>query len=260
MYRCALPIIFLLLTGCSTVTSKGYWGAGFGWPDGQRLRDSAVIAARSPHTWVPLAGALVLGVTDLDKEISDWAVEETPLFGDNAADASDRLKDITTWSYVVTALVAPSDSLANKAKGLGVGLSTMMIEQGTVKALKSVTNRERPNGSDDKSMPSGHASRASSNAAMAAANLDYIAMPNWARVTMQVGLYGTAAATGWARVEAERHYPSDVLVGYAVGQFLAGFMYEAFLYSSHEGSVAAPALHYTPLAGGGLVTLTVPLH
>ncbi len=259
MYRCALPIVILVLTGCSTVTSKGYWGAGFGWPDGQRLRDSAVTAVRSPHVWAPLAGALVLGVSDLDEEISDWAVKKTPLFGDNASQVSDRLRDFTTYAYFATALLAPSDSLANKAKGLGVGIATMAIEQGIVPVLKSATNRERPNGADDFSMPSGHASRSSTNATMAAANLDYMDMPGWARWTMQVGLYGTAAGTGWARVEAEKHYPSDVLVGYAIGQFLARFMYEAFMNSSQEDTAAAPALNYTPLAGGGLITLTVPL-
>jgi membrane-associated phospholipid phosphatase len=247
-----------MFSACSTVTAKGYWGAGVGWPDGQRLRDSAVAAARSPYTWAPLAGALVLGITDLDQEISEWAVEETPLFGDNAADASDRLKDVTTWSYVLTALAAPSDSLASKAKGFGVGLSTMLIEQGTVKVVKSLSNRERPDGSDDLSFPSGHTSRASSNAAMAAANLDYMKMPGWARVSLQVGVYAAAAGTGWARVEAQKHYPSDVLVGFAVGQFLARFMYGAFM-DANEPTGSSPSLSYTPLPAGGLITMTVPL-
>jgi len=259
MIRYALPLTFLLLSGCSTTTSKGYWGAGVSWPNGQRLRNSAIAAVRNPQVWAPLAGAAVFGLTDLDQEVSDWAVKETPLFGENASLVSDRLRTFSTAAYFATAVIAPSDSLASRARGLTVGASTLLIEQGTVGVLKSVTNRTRPNGTSDHGFPSGHTSRATVSATMAAANLDYMGMPGWARASMQTGLYGAAAATGWARVEAEKHYPSDVLMGYAFGQFLARFMYGAFMHSPGKNPEDLPALSFMPIDGGGVLTLIMPL-
>ncbi|MCM2350516.1 MAG: hypothetical protein NDI69_10890 [Bacteriovoracaceae bacterium] len=38
-----------------------------------------------------------------------------------------------------------------------------------------------------------------------------------------------AAGTLWARPEGQRHYPSDVLVGYALGTFLSGFIYDSLM-------------------------------
>ena len=253
-----LILLTILSAGCAT-TDRGYWGSTVSWPDGQRLAESALAAVRNPQTWVPLAGAAVIGLADLDEKISDWAVEESPVFGDNAADASDRLRSLTSAAYYATALAAPSDTIAGKLKGLGVGVATLVIEEGTVNAMKSLSGRERPNGMDDKSFPSGHASRASVSAAMAAGNLDYIVMPGWVRGTLQVGLYGAAAGTGWARVEAGKHYPTDVLVGYAIGQFLARFMHQAFFAQTDVGN-QAQTLSYRPLPGGGELTVSLRLH
>ena len=38
-----------------------------------------------------------------------------------------------------------------------------------------------------------------------------------------------AAGTAWARVEGGVHYPSDVLFGAALGNFVAVFVHDAFL-------------------------------
>ena len=38
-----------------------------------------------------------------------------------------------------------------------------------------------------------------------------------------------AGLTGWARLEGNRHYPSDVLFGFALGNFIAAFMNDAFV-------------------------------
>jgi membrane-associated phospholipid phosphatase len=92
-------------------------------------------------------------------------------------------------------------------------------------------------------------------AALANINLEYMDMPNWARSTMQIGLYTTAAGAGWARVEAEKHYPTDVLVGYAFGQFIARFMQGAFFNDETPAVVG-----FRPAPGGGELTLRVALH
>ena len=249
----AVLVGVLLCCGCTAVTDRGYWGAGVQWPNGQRLRDSAIASFKDPQTWVPLAGAAVIGIAGVDDDIADWAADETPLFGSDAETTSDRLRTLNTAAWVATTLAVPSDSITNRGKGILVDLSTLALETGTVSALKSLSDRERPDGSDDRSFPSGHTSRASVTGAMAAANLAYVDMPGWARQTMKIGLYGVAAGTGWARVEAEKHYPTDVLVGYAIGQFLARFLHGAFFNPATGGSTA---IQYRPLPGGGAVTLS----
>jgi len=60
-------------------------------------------------------------------------------------------------------------------------------------------------------------------------NLDYCDLTPATRLATDVGLYGLAIGTAWARVEAEKHFVTDVLVGYSVGRFLASFMNEAIL-------------------------------
>ena len=256
--RLLAPLLLVLLGGgCAGVTDRGYWGASAGWPDGQRLASAAAKAARSPHTWLPAAGALVFGVTNLDDRVSDSAIDNAPIFGSNAESASNTLRDISAASYFVTALMVPSDSLESRAKGLLVGGTTLLVDRTLVDGLKQITARERPNGSNNKSFPSGHTSIATTAATMSVGNLDYVGMPGWARVTASVGLYGTAAATGWARVEAGKHYPSDVLAGYALGSFLARFAYHAFLESGQVNP--AVSINVTPMPGGGLVSLSLPL-
>jgi hypothetical protein len=250
-------LLAFLVSGCASLTERGYWGAAAGWPDGHRLASSAVKAARNPNTWIPAAGALVFGVTSLDDKVSDNAIDNAPIFGRHAESASDTLRDIAVASYLVTAIVAPSDTLKSRFDGLLVGGTTLLVDRALVDGLKQVTDRERPDGSNNRSWPSGHTSLAAVSANMTVGNLNYVNMPRWARLTANVGLYGTAAATGWARVEAGKHFPSDVLAGYAIGSFLARFAYDAFLESEDVGPPVS--ISVTPLPDGGLVSLSLPL-
>ena len=73
---------------------------------------------------------------------------------------------------------------------------------------------------------------------------------------MKVGFYGMAGGTAWARVEAEKHHATDVLVGYALGHFVARCMHNAFL----QPRATPMSLQFTPHAGGGgAITLRFPL-
>jgi membrane-associated phospholipid phosphatase len=99
----------------------------------------------------------------------------------------------------------------------------------TTKLIKSETDRVRPDGSDDKSLPSGHASGAFAGARLANRNLDAIEMKPWLRRTLQGGNFALAGAAAWARVEGEKHYPTDVLVGAALGNFISTFIHDAFM-------------------------------
>src|SRR5688572_29655390 len=82
--------------------------AGF-WPSASEWYDAGLGALTNLYTWVPATGAAVTGLTGLDQTISDWAVEETPLFGspENAGDASDNLRTATYVGMLATAVAVP---------------------------------------------------------------------------------------------------------------------------------------------------------
>jgi hypothetical protein len=59
--------------------------------------------------------------------------------------------------------------------------------------------------------------------------MQWIDVSETERAVIDAGLTGLTLATGWARVEAGLHYPSDVLVGMAIGDFNGAFFNDAFM-------------------------------
>lgn len=232
-----------LLAGCGTLPNGRGWGQDATlFPSWQRVGKAARDAAFSPETWAPAAAALVLQIDDWDEEIWEWAVDNTPFFGspEDAEDASDYLRDATGVIYFITALAAPSGEdpklwSAAKLKGLTVGVTAVLLTDGTTELLKEATDRTRPDGSDDESFPSGHTSSASAFATLANRNLQALSLSKTNKTLLRIGFTTLAAATGWARVEAGRHFPSDVLVGYALGHFISAFLNDAFLGLDQNG-------------------------
>ena len=251
--RAALLIFSLLLFGCAGVPQHGSWGAR--WPDAGELGSAAVAAAKQPRTWVPLAGAALLSAAGVDDGVSDWLADQRPMFGSHAADASDKLRNAAVASYLLSALAAPSESRAEKLSGLGVGIATLYVQGAMIGGLKEVSGRRRPNNANDGSFPSGHAGTASAASTLARHNLQTLDMPNPLRTAAAFGLEAMALGTGWARVEARKHYAADVLAGYAAGHFVASFAQLAFIENRLPGAEVA----FYPMDGGGALRLTVPL-
>jgi membrane-associated phospholipid phosphatase len=103
--------------------------------------------------------------------------------------------------------------------------------------LKSLTDRSRPDGSNTESFPSSHSSRAFSYAASARRNIQASGLPGPARTSLGIGVTVLAAGTAWGRVEGGVHYPSDVLAGAALGNFMALFINDTFLETRHDMQV-----------------------
>ncbi len=233
----ALVLIAAFASGCGSLPTGRAWGENAtvapGW---QRVRDAAVRAARSPRVWAPLAGAALLQVGNWDHEIADWARDETPIFGsvDNAARWSDNLRSTSMVAFHVSALATPGgDTLRewvpNKLRGYAVGAAAIVTTTSLTQGLKSAAGRERPNGADDESFPSGHTAVAAVHDRLAALNLRAIDMDPALRTALVVGLDAVTVGTSWARIEAGWHYPSDTLVSASLGAFFAAFYDEAFL-------------------------------
>ncbi len=228
----AIVVGVSVVSGCATagrdLEARDYW------PSGTRWKRATMNALTSRGTWVPLIGAGVVSIDDWDREISDWAVDNTPVFGstDRALQASDNLKTLTTVAMAGTALAVPNGDGAWewKPERLVLEVGAVQLNNLLTSGLKSATGRERPDGSDDRSFPSGHSSQAWARATLACRNVDHIPSlsPGW-RIAFKTSFRVVAMGTSWARVEGGVHYPSDVLVGAALGNFVAIFVHDAFL-------------------------------
>ncbi|MDF7808416.1 phosphatase PAP2 family protein [Pontiellaceae bacterium B12219] len=226
-----------MLSGCGTLPNGQRWGQHAtlapGW---DRVRHAAWNAASSPNVWAPVGTALLLQIDGADQSISDWAYENTPVFSTHrkATDASNALDGFSMVMFGITALATPSGSdseewTSAKLRGTGIQLTAPLLTLGTTELLKSASNRTRPNMDDNESFPSGHSSSAAVNSMLAIKNTDSLLIPGWSKTTLKTGLYILPYATGWARIEGGRHYPSDVLAGIALGNFFGAFINDAFL-------------------------------
>ncbi|MFN2509434.1 MAG: phosphatase PAP2 family protein [Chthoniobacterales bacterium] len=227
----------LYSTACGTLPSGRGWGENAFRPVARTtIAEAAKNAALDPITWVPLVGASVIGAGGWDDGISDWARRETPLFGsvDAAQEYSDIARLVLQGEAIATGLLTPSGDDAGEwvcAKGKGLLLEGVAAgaTTGITWGLKETIGRERPDRSDNASMPSGHASSAFAAMALSNRNLDYLRMGRYERAGVQATNVVLASSVAWARVEGEKHFPTDILVGAALGNFTTRFLYEAFI-------------------------------
>ncbi len=226
-----------MTTSCSTTRSHYAWGEDAtispGWA---RVGESASNAAFQPETWAPLATAVLLAISGADSKVQTWASENTPIFGSvsRARDASDNLLKVSSWIYLTSVIITPSGNniptlLLNKTKGLAVGFGAILSTQLLTAELKTIAGRVRPDSSDSRSFPSGHTSAVATNMMLTSRNIEYLELEPWAEDAIKIGLNTMTLTTAWARIEGRAHYPSDVLFGAALGNFIGAFINDTFL-------------------------------
>jgi membrane-associated phospholipid phosphatase len=99
-----------------------------------------------------------------------------------------------------------------------LGMSCLVTAHITT-LLKNTVERTRPNGDDNLSFPSGHASAAF----VGASYLHHRYGLNWG-----LPMYGVAAVISYQRVNVKDHYWSDVIAGAAIGYFSAAVFTNRF--------------------------------
>lgn len=114
--------------------------------------------------------------------------------------------DILLYTLPMTALAATiikKDPKGTKQFALG-----FLVNGITTEGLKYLVKKERPNGTNFKSFPSGHTSITFQSAAFIQK-----------RYGWKVGIpaYILAGYTGYSRIESKNHYFIDVLAGAAIG-------------------------------------------
>jgi len=236
--------LILLLCGlgwlnaaCGTLPDGRRWGQEVtlcpGW---ERLGRAVVRAALDPGTWVPAGGALAFQIDSWDRNLTNWAARRQPIFGsrEGADEATDYLVGALLGAYVISGLATPSGEKPAewawaKLKGFSVGAGAVALTQASTTGLKHAVGRTRPDGSSNRSFPSSSTSLAGVYGGLTSRNLDYLPIPAWARTGLRGGVATLMAATAWSRLEGKFHYPSDVLAGMALGNFIGIFLNDAFI-------------------------------
>jgi hypothetical protein len=260
--RALFLLIPVLATGCAHVRTGEVWGEDATFSPGwAAVKRAAVEAAKDPYTWAPAIAAAAVQIGDADDDFADNVRRDRPIFGsaDTADDVSNGLRWASLGIYVALGLGAPgpedsADWWRAKGKGLLAGGAAIGATIGLTSAFKSITDRTRPNDRGDRSLPSGHASTTAAASRLAADALDYYDLNRGTRIAAHAGLVTLTATTSWARIEAGEHHPSDVLLGAALGNFVAKFTTHAFL---HPALGEQAVMNLEPLPGGGVVVLSL---
>ncbi len=129
------------------------------------------------------------------------------------------------------------DGNAGDELRLGMGLyRSLMYTQVATQAIKHAVHRTRPDGSDDKSFVSGHASVAFAFATWVRLEAsDAIRSNEWLRgqpvwsdalhTLAWTACYGWASYVGYSRMRDNKHYLGDVLAGAALGTVMSVLVY-----------------------------------
>ncbi len=249
-----------LLAGCGTMANGRGWGQDAtlapGW---ERIGRSALNAVAAPETWAPAAGALAFQIGHADQNVSEWASRNTPVYGSqrNADNRSDDFLHAGGVLWVASGIAAPSGDTfeewtVNKTKGFAVEGGTGILLRGTIGYMKHATDRMRPNGGGRSSFPSAHATGSALYSTLTSKNLDAFGWSDGALTASRIGLGTLTAATAWARVEANQHYPSDVLAGIALGHFFGVFFTDAFIGMDNPRNVL---VLFEPAREGAIATV-----
>lgn len=162
----------------------------------------------------------------------------------------------STWSFGVigvfevwgeidgdsTARNTAMDALTASIIGPGVAVTAVKYAVGRVRPNTATTTFEFKPFSGNQSFPSGHASQAFAVATAIAENY-----PSW---WVQMLCYGGAGLVGYARIEQNAHYTSDVVAGSILGWSVARAVVHR-----HNQAPNAKRLSWTPYATGNGVGL-----
>jgi membrane-associated phospholipid phosphatase len=260
MVLSAVTFILFAVAGCGTLNEGRRWGQDAIYPvDLKKIPRAAFNALVDPQTLIPAAGALVFGLSRWDKKVSHWASGHTPIFGSIQNAQNDRLYlEIPLYTETfITALATPSgddskDWVYSKLKGIAVEGAAELVTAGATSLLKDTTGRTRPNQGGKTSFPSGEASAAFSSVALSNRNLDSIELPQEVKIPLKVVNILLGSSVAWARVEAQAHFPSDVLAGAALGNFLSATVHDGFLNLPKEKRYG---FNIFPMRGGAMAEL-----
>ncbi len=210
---------------------------------------SSPLRAQSPYSFdrgreIGLLGGSLLGMGAgelLRSEIDPLPLSSIPEFDDFAVDEidfvfgkfrADRLSNYTMYVGAgAVALLLPAKGPRRDAAKIGLLLTeTLLVNQALTNMTKSAFRRPRPyvydptwaadrlvQSGDRSSLISGHTSATAAGSFMLARVFSDYHPDSKLKPYVWAAAATLPALTGYLRVRAAKHYPSDVLAGYALG-------------------------------------------
>jgi membrane-associated phospholipid phosphatase len=117
-------------------------------------------------------------------------------------------------------------------------LDAVVVNFGYSQVIKVAVGRERPNGQDDKSFPSGHTSNSFALAAVAERHYGW---------KLGVPAYLLASLVGASRLEQDKHYLSDVVAGATLGYIVGRTVVRVNSRPMESGSARGAELQLAPI-------------
>jgi PAP2 superfamily protein len=193
--------------------------------DEETIWTSPAQVKRDQVKWIlPLAGATAAMICTDNHAIEKLGQPKE--FAENSSDLSSLGSGLATFGAAGSIYLAGQLTHNERVTETGLlGVEALIHASVVATAIKLATNRKRPNkqqGGDTfwdggKSFPSGHATVIWALAAVIGD--EYKAYP-----LIRFGAYGVAAAVATARVTGQNHFPSDALVGSALGCLIGHYI------------------------------------
>lgn len=170
----------------------------------------AVFSGENAPYWLVAGGAAAVAYSQ-DQKTRDYFLREQPL-GD-AKDFGNFFGEGYTQAGIALAFwgagwLAGNQKIASTGEVL---MEAEIINGISTTVFKSIVGRERPDGNGHESFPSGHTSDSFCFAAVIDHRLGHL----WG-----IPAYGVAVLTGLSRMESDRHYLSDVVMGAGMGMII----------------------------------------
>lgn len=158
---------------------------------------------------------------NIDREKAGWAITASDYlaYGSAALPLAALLTGDQQFSSLLTCGFIYAEGLALTA-AVTANLKTLTDRPRPMAYSDSFTRTERTNDDAWRSMPSGHTATTAYNTFFAAAMADRLI---WRKdqTAWRIGTWtlaaGIPAVTGYLRMQAGKHFPTDVMAGYALG-------------------------------------------
>lgn len=129
----------------------------------------------------------------------------------SGGDALDDVLEVTPWAAVIAMKACGVESRNEWPQLAASAAMSLAVSAGVAYTLKSTIHERRPDGSDNRSFPSGHATIAFAGATVM--HKEFGRVSPW----ISVAGYSVATLTAVDRVLRDRHHWYDVAAGAAIG-------------------------------------------